>query len=182
MSVFFLVLAPEIVLLTLGPKWTEVTLPFQILATSLLFRTSYKISDSLTKATGAVYRRAWRQWVYAVLVVLGAFGGQFWGISGVAVGVVTAISTNYLLMAHLSLRLVDISFKDFFEAHIPGAVLGVGAGVSTGITATIGRNLDLAAFIAASNSDNPFLNSSFANSTIRMAFFAAIPISITKLT
>ena len=44
----------------------------------------------------------------------------------------------------------------------------------------IGLNLDLAAAIAASNRLKPFLNSSFANSTIRMAFFAAIPMSITN--
>ena len=46
----------------------------------------------------------------------------------------------------------------------------------------IGLNRDFDAAIAASNKLNPFLNSSFANSTIKMAFFAAIPINITKET
>ena len=45
---------------------------------------------------------------------------------------------------------------------------------------SMGRNLDLAALIAASNRLNPALNSSLANSTIRIAFLAAIPINITK--
>ena len=44
----------------------------------------------------------------------------------------------------------------------------------------IGLNRDLAAAIAASKRLKPFLNSSLANSTINMAFFAAIPINITK--
>ena len=44
----------------------------------------------------------------------------------------------------------------------------------------IGLNRDLDAAIAASYKLKPFLNSSLANSTIKMAFFAAIPINITK--
>ena len=44
----------------------------------------------------------------------------------------------------------------------------------------IGLNLDFAALIAASKRVSPFLNSSLANSTINIAFLAAIPISITN--
>src|SRR6202049_4068366 len=59
-SVFFLVLAPELIAVLLGPDWDQVVLPFQILAVGMIFRASYKISDVLVRATGAVYRRAWR--------------------------------------------------------------------------------------------------------------------------
>ena len=44
----------------------------------------------------------------------------------------------------------------------------------------IGLNLDFAALRAASKRVNPFLNSSLANSTINIAFLAAIPINITN--
>ena len=70
-SVVAVLVAPEVihVLLGDGPKWDDVMVPFQIFAAGLIFRTSYKISDSLARAMGTVYRRAWRQAVYAVAVV-----------------------------------------------------------------------------------------------------------------
>lgn len=59
----------------------------QLFALVLLPRTSYKISTSLTRATGAVYRAAWRQWLYAgYVVVLTVTGGLLWGLVGVAAG------------------------------------------------------------------------------------------------
>ncbi len=44
----------------------------------------------------------------------------------------------------------------------------------------IGRKRSFAAINAASSADLPLSNSILANSTIRMAFFAASPISITS--
>src|SRR2546426_9124427 len=83
-SVALVLLAPEVIDVVLGPRWTSVIAPFQILAVGMLFRTSSKMGDSLTRATGAVYRRAWRQMLYAALVVGGAVVGKHWGIEGVA--------------------------------------------------------------------------------------------------
>ncbi|MDQ1513906.1 MAG: hypothetical protein QOC59_1748, partial [Microbacteriaceae bacterium] len=64
-SVMLFVLAPEVVRVLLGPRWEAVVLPLQVFALVLLPRTTYKISTSLTRATGAVYRAAWRTWLYA---------------------------------------------------------------------------------------------------------------------
>ena len=44
----------------------------------------------------------------------------------------------------------------------------------------IGRKRSSAALMAASKSDSPFLNSRLANSTIKMAFLAAMAMSITR--
>ncbi len=44
----------------------------------------------------------------------------------------------------------------------------------------IGRNRSLADLTAASNRESPLSNSSLANSTIRMAFLAAMAISMTR--
>lgn len=122
------ILAPELVLVALGPQWGATILPFQILAIGLLFRTSYKISDSLARATGAVYRRAWRQGVYATLVIGGAWVGQHWGITGVALGVLVAIAVNFAMMAQLSLSMAQLSWGSFLGAHRPAVALTVVAG------------------------------------------------------
>lgn len=117
------VLAPELVQVILGPQWTDVTGPFQILALGMMFRAGSKIADSVARATGAVYRRAWRQGVYAAVIIGGAWVGQHWGITGVSVGVLIALTANYLLMAQLSLSLTKIRWKDFLDAHIPALLL-----------------------------------------------------------
>ena len=116
-------LAPELIQVFLGPAWRDAIVPFQILTVGMLFRTSYKMSDSLARATGAVYRRAWRQGVYAALVVGGAWIGQRWGITGVSYGVLGAITVNFFLMAELSLRLTAMTWKSLLEVHYPAISL-----------------------------------------------------------
>ena len=126
-SIVVVILAPEAIhfLLGGGHKWDDVVLPFQIFAGGLIFRTSYKISDSLARAMGTVYKRAWRQAVYAVAVVVGALVGTAFGLVWVAVGVTGAIVLNYLLMADLSLRTAPISWGQFAVRQTRG--LGLGA-------------------------------------------------------
>ena len=80
------VLAPELVHVALGKRWVGMIPPFQILVLSLMFRTSYKISDSVALAFGAMRPRAARQAAYAVAVALGSMVGSAWGLTGVAAG------------------------------------------------------------------------------------------------
>ena len=88
-----------------------------------------QMSDSIARATGAVYRRAWRQGVYASLVIGGAWVGQHWGISGVAFAVLVALAVNFGLMAQLGLRLSGLGWGSFWKAHLPGFNLAVASGV-----------------------------------------------------
>jgi PST family polysaccharide transporter len=131
LSLAIIILAPEIILVLLGPTWVEVIPPLQILAGILLFRMSCKMSASLARGTGAVYRRAWRQIVYAVLVLTGSYVGQFWGIQGVAFGVAVALIINFLMMAHLSLQLTNLSWLDVLIAHRNGIVIGLIVGIAS---------------------------------------------------
>lgn len=122
-SLVIILLAPEVIHVALGARWTAVVAPFQILAIGMLFRTSYKMSDSITRSTGAVYRRAWRQALYAVLVVGGAWIGQHWGITGVAWGTLAALTVNFLMMAQLGLDVGHLSWGAFWRAHEPAVYL-----------------------------------------------------------
>lgn len=128
-SAVLMVLGPEVFRVALGAKWLEAVVPFQIFTAGMLFRTSYKMSDALARATGAVYRRAWRQAVYATLVIGGAWIGQHWGISGVAVAVTVALVVNFLLMAHLSLGMVNLTWGALAALHRPALALAAGCGL-----------------------------------------------------
>jgi PST family polysaccharide transporter len=147
LSLVIIFLAPEIILVILGPTWVGVIPPLQILAGILLFRMICKLSASLARATGAVYQRAWRQIVYAVLVLTGSYIGQFWGIQGVAFGVAFALIINFLMMAHLSLRLTNLSWSDMVIAHKNGIVIGLIAGIVSCAVAFLCRTYHIPDFL-----------------------------------
>ena len=92
----------------------------------MMFRTTWRLSDSLTRATGNVYRRALRQAFYASLVFLAAWFGKAWGVTGVALGVVGAITVNYLSMAHLSLGLLGSTWGRFAAGALTGLLAHAG--------------------------------------------------------
>lgn len=137
-SACLVVLAPEIVRLILGPDWSDVVLPMQILAASLMFRMGYKINDPLTKGLGLVYRRTWRLAIYLSAVILFATLGVPWGLAGVSAGVSLAIVLNFLLMAHLSISYLGVSWRWFAKQHLRGLLL---AGVLFPYTAAIAISL-----------------------------------------
>jgi PST family polysaccharide transporter len=131
-------LAPEAIPVLLGPKWTPVVVPFQILTLGMFLRTSYRISDVVARATGAVYRRAWRQTVYMLCVIVGAWFGRRLGIAGVAFGVLGALAVNYLLMANLGLQLSGLGWRRFWGAHVhPLLVAGVAGAATWGLAALL---------------------------------------------
>lgn len=105
LSVLLYILAPEIVRILFGSKWSGVTAPFRVFALVLLPRTAYRISDSLTRATGAVFGDAWRQWLYGGEVLTGAGIGQMWGTTGVAVGASVAMVAHFLALLLFSARI-----------------------------------------------------------------------------
>lgn len=122
-SAVIILLAPEVIRIALGTKWSAVVAPFQVLGLGMLFRTSYKMSDSISRSTGAVYRRAWRQIIYAGLVIVGAWIGSHWGIVGVSWGALTALTVNFFMMASLALGVAGLSWWGFWGAHQPAALL-----------------------------------------------------------
>ena len=125
-SMFMLVFSSVIVDIILGDQWLAVVLPLQILSIGLVFRTGYKVSDSLVRATGAVYQGAWRQWIYALSVVTFSAIGTTKGLPGVAFGVVAAVILKYGLLAQLSLKLTAMEWRDFAWCHMPALLTGLG--------------------------------------------------------
>lgn len=119
------VLAPEIIDVVLGPAWMAMVLPFQVLCLGGPFRASCRMSDSLARAMGAVYRRAWRQGIYAGCVIGAAWIGQHAGIAGIAASVLCALIINFVLMTQLSFSLVSGSWRVFSVSHWPALVVSL---------------------------------------------------------
>jgi O-antigen/teichoic acid export membrane protein len=137
------VLAPELISVAFGTRWLGLVPPFQVLALGMMFRTCYRMSDSLSRATGKVYRRAWRHGLYAGMVFLGAVIGQQWGITGVAIGVLVALFLSYLMMAQLSLEILQVSWSRFAEIQLPALRMTLVVGAATLATTWGIRHLGL---------------------------------------
>ena len=118
-------IAEDLVLFFLGEQWGKVVIPFQIMIVGLFFRIGYKLSDSLIRAIGKVYKRAYIQAIYATLVVLGAYVGHFEGLSGVAIGVTAAFTINYFMMTFLSVKSINLSVYKLMKNVIPILLGGV---------------------------------------------------------
>jgi O-antigen/teichoic acid export membrane protein len=137
----------ELITVLLGERWLALRPAFDVMVFGMLFRTSYKLSDSLASATGRVYARAWRQGVYAAMVVGGAMLGRPWGITGVALGITLALAANFLLMAQLSLEIIDSEWRALGLAHVPGLVLGTLTWAAVGALTMALRAVDAPAVV-----------------------------------
>lgn len=106
-----------------GEKWSGAIKVLQILCIAGFFRVITNSSGAVVKATGKVYKEAWRQLVFAVLVIAGALIGYKYGIEGVGIAVVISSLWFYLSMAQLTLKIANITWIEFFKAQIPGLVI-----------------------------------------------------------
>jgi len=122
-SILLWIFAPEVVMIILGPNWISAVGPVKIYAFTLFFRTGYKISDSLCRALGAEYKRAIRQFIYAVMVAMGAYIGHFYGLEYVALGVSIAIIMNFIIMTSLSMKLTSMKWTDLSKTFAGIAII-----------------------------------------------------------
>jgi len=142
-AVVMAVCAPEIIHVVLGSQWTNAVAPFQVLAVGILFRTSYKLGDSLAKARGAVYQRSAREAAYIVFVLTGSVIGSRWGLKGVAFGVLLAVFMNYLSAARLGLRLLGLGWRTYIASQAGAAVIAMVAFVLAALSRALWLRLHL---------------------------------------
>lgn len=170
------VLADELIAVLLGPRWEPALAAFQVLAVGIPLRPGYRLSDGQAAAAGAVYRRAWRQAVFAVLVGVGAYIGHRWGLRGVAIGVVLALLVNYVLMAQLTVSLLQLRWRSLVVAHGPGFVLAaLVTGPILGAAAAL-RELGAPAFVVLAGSAAAGAAAAGVGCRLRGKFRALVPL------
>ena len=141
LSAFLFFLAPEFIHVLLGSQWDAVILPFKIFAFTMLFRTSYKMGDSICRSTGVVFQRALRQFFFSVAIIVGTWVGHYQGIVGVTIGVSLAIAFNFFSMAQLSLKVTETTWATFFKVHVPSVLLTGVTALETWLLADLLRSL-----------------------------------------
>ena len=118
-SVLMFGTAPKIVAVVLGEQWDETVPVLQILAISIPFQTGGILNIAVIRASGAVYRETWRHAAHAFLVVFGAWFGSRWGLTGVAVAIVSAQIVACLIMTQAALSLLNLPVRRLLRCGLP---------------------------------------------------------------
>lgn len=138
-AVMLAIAAPEIITILFGKQWLGAVPSVQILSCGVFFRTCYKNSDTVIRAMGAVYKLAFRQTLYAVVVIGGAAIGSRWGVEGVSYAVLFAVFLNYAVLSILCIRLLEMSVRPFVVAHYPALWVGTWQLVSVALLFNFAR-------------------------------------------
>ena len=147
MSAALVVLAPETIALILGDKWDGAVVPFQILAVTMLLRTSQKLGSIVAQAGGLVNGVAIATVIYMVIVIGGAAISIRWGIGGVACSTAIAITVISCMCNYLAMQVSGLPLHTLVAAHGPGLAL---AGLVVAVTAPAAHALratDLAPWV-----------------------------------
>jgi PST family polysaccharide transporter len=120
---------PHLVVGLYGEPWRGSAAPFQVLCVVGLLRVAAMPAGAVTHASGQVFAELRRQVIYAAWVLVGSLLGSVWGITGVAVGVGTAIIYKYLAMVGLSLGIAGVSWRRYLAAQAPGLWLAAFVGL-----------------------------------------------------
>jgi len=135
--------APEIVAVVLGRQWATIVSVLQVLVIALPFRLCGALNVPVIRALGGVYPEAWRQAIWAFLVVFGCYLGSRWDLGGVAVSVVIASIVVQVLMTHLALSLLDLGWTNLLKCYAPALWVGVWVGMATWAVSEQARAISL---------------------------------------
>jgi PST family polysaccharide transporter len=147
-SVAVAVVGRNIIIVVLGDRWQGVVPVFQILVLGMYFRIAYKLSGSALSALGVMKRFAINQVIYALLVVVGASLGHFWGINGVAVGVTIAMTIQFITLSSIALKNIQMTWIEFISVQLPGIAWGFIALVVTSVVARVSTGMSLPVIVA----------------------------------
>ena len=120
----FMMISSELIINGLyGEKWNGAVTVLKILCIAGFFRVITNSSGAVAKATGKVYKEAWRQLIFALVLIIGALISYKYGIEGVGVAVVISSVIFYLSMAHLTIQIINITWIEFLKSQFPGIVI-----------------------------------------------------------
>jgi O-antigen/teichoic acid export membrane protein len=121
-SAWVVICAHEIVTSLIGKQWDDAVLPFQILAVTILFRTSQKLSALVVQTQGKINTVLIIYIGYMVAIIVGSLLAVPFGMAAVAVSTAICISLVTAAMTVAAMRLTGIGIGAVMLAHLPGSI------------------------------------------------------------
>jgi len=141
-AAFCLVFANEIVLILLGPKWTEVAPIFRMLIPTFLVLAIINPPGWMLFALGMIGRSLKIAFAIAALVISSVLIGLPYGPKGVALGLSTALCVWVVPHIFWSLKGTTVSVRDIFHSLAMPMLAGLVATVITiGVASAIGDHV-----------------------------------------
>ena len=147
MTVMLCLLAPEVVAVLLGDKWSAVVPVFFALSAATYFRLSARVSASLLRATASTRAMISSQVVYATLTIVGSLLAVPHGLVAVGVTISAAVLGHYLLTTWYACRVAGATLRQMGGAHRHGLLLSVVAGSVTFPVLLALRDMEIPAVI-----------------------------------
>lgn len=122
LSIFMYQNSKSIVRILLGPQWDSSVPIAEAMSISLFFLLTTKVGNTLAKSVGEVYNRALRNLIMAIMIIIGAYIGTFYGITEVAYIVSLIIIINYFFAFTQINNITNIGYLNFFKTHIVGII------------------------------------------------------------
>jgi PST family polysaccharide transporter len=115
-------MAPHVIVVGLGEKWTPSIVPFQILCFAFALELMDQYARAASSARGWIWPQVWFKLVKIACLVAGIYVARPWGINGVAVAVVAAAVVMFLLMQSLMRRATGLGWLDVLRPQVPAIV------------------------------------------------------------
>ena len=99
----------------MGDNWSEAVIPLQIMFLILTFSNSGKMTDTVIRAQGLIYKNVTRKYIFTVIIlILSGVLGYLYGINGAAIGIVISHFINYVMMIVLVKNVFKGSLREYF--------------------------------------------------------------------
>ncbi len=112
-------LSGELISILLGPQWEPSVEILKILSIAVPLRLYYKVSGAFIMAEGRVYELAFKHLIFTFLIGGGAFLGSFYGIKGVAWGIVLALLIQNIQITRLAMICCEVKWLDLINKLFP---------------------------------------------------------------
>jgi teichuronic acid exporter len=110
------IVAPQLVGIFLGTKWSEVIVPLKLLCLIMPFRAISSLFSPVLNGLGRPGVNLTNVGIASVIMPLGFFIGARWGILGICLAWLIGYAPVFLIMSSRSLKVIGPSIKEFWSS------------------------------------------------------------------
>lgn len=122
LSFFIFQNADFIVSMILGNGWSETVPIVKAMSLTLFFWVTTKLGNTIAKSVGEVVNRAFRNLVFAVMIIFGALIGANYNIVILSYIISGVLVFNYILSFIQVKKITGILYSDFLKTHLLGLI------------------------------------------------------------
>ena len=112
------IVAPQLVGIFLGAKWSEVVVPLKLLCLIMPFRAISSLFSPVLNGLGRPDVAFFNVGIATLIMPLGFFIGAKWGILGICLTWLIGFTPVFIIMSNRSLKVLGLSFRKFVFSFV----------------------------------------------------------------